>query len=119
MLAGIYHYKEAYFYSTWNLLDFVLVWLAIFDNWFLPIAGIHIEVGVFLVLRMLRVMRIARLLRASQGLKVLVEGMFKSMASLGWILILLMVNTYIFAIICCQVLDGNLYKDMSEFDIQV
>lgn len=119
MCAGLCFSGAAYFLSSWNIMDFVLVWLAIADNWLFPATGIDVEVGVFMVLRMLRVLRIVRLLRAAAGLRILVEGMFTSMASLGWILILLIVNTYLFGIICCHVLLPDLYVDMPDFDFIV
>ncbi|MCC6963579.1 MAG: ion transporter [candidate division Zixibacteria bacterium] len=77
-----------YLFSGWNLFDLFVVLASV-----LPI---HSEAAS--VFRLIRVLRALRLLKAVPGLQVVVRGMFKSVASLGYISLILCIHFYIFGL---------------------
>ena len=77
-----------YFKDSWNVFDFIIVAAA-----FLPIAG-----NAITVLRLLRLLRVLKLVRALPQLQVLVGALLKSVPSMGYVSILLLLLFYIYAV---------------------
>ncbi len=77
-----------FFYDSWNLFDFFIVAIAL-----LPI---HAEFVT--VLRLLRLLRILRLVRFLPKLQMLVGALLKSIPSMGYIGLLLLLMFYMYAV---------------------
>lgn len=78
-----------YFKDSWNVFDFIIVLVC-----FLPIGARFIAVA-----RLVRIFRVLRLITAFPQLRLIVGGLFKSIPSMGYIFILLMLHFYIYATI--------------------
>lgn len=77
-----------YFRDPWNVFDFVIVAGA-----FMPFAGQYAT-----VLRLLRLLRVLRLVRALPKLQMLVGALLKSIPSMVYVSILLLLLFYIYAV---------------------
>ncbi|MBX2828600.1 MAG: ion transporter [Flavobacteriaceae bacterium] len=77
-----------YFYDGWNVFDFVIVAAA-----FLPFGGSSVA-----VLRLLRLLRVLKLVKALPKLQLLVSALLKSIPSMGYVSILLLLLFYIYAV---------------------
>jgi voltage-gated sodium channel len=77
-----------FFSDPWNVFDFIIVGAC-----FLPFA-----VKYVMVLRILRLLRVLRLIRAIPRLKIVVEALLRSLPSMGYVSILLMVLFYMYAV---------------------
>ncbi len=78
-----------FFGDGWNVFDFVVVAVC-----FLPI---HAEFAA--VLRLVRVLRVLRLVSALPRLQMLVGALFKSVPSMGYVVLLLSLHFYIYAVV--------------------
>lgn len=82
-----------YFMDPWNIFDFLIVvvcWLAVF----LP----NMEAGFVAAFRLARILRVLRLVHALPQLKLLVDAMLKSIPSMGYVGILLLLLFYIYGV---------------------
>ncbi len=77
-----------YFTKAWNIFDFVIVTAA-----FLSFGGSSIA-----ILRLLRLLRVLKLIKALPRLQVLVSALLKSIPSMGYVSILLLLLFYIYAV---------------------
>ena len=80
-----------YFRDPWNVFDFLIVavcWLA----YILP----DINAGFVAVIRLARVLRVMRLVQALPQLKMLINAMLKSIPSMGYVGVLLLLLYYIY-----------------------
>ena len=77
-----------YFYDGWNVFDFLIVATA-----FLPFGGQYIT-----VLRLLRLLRIIRLFHFIPKLQILVGALLKSIPSMGYVGVFLLILFYIYAV---------------------
>jgi voltage-gated sodium channel len=77
-----------YFTDGWNIFDFIIVAAA-----FLPFGGSSIA-----ILRLLRLLRVLKLIKALPKLQMLVGALLKSIPSMGYVSILLMLLFYIYAV---------------------
>lgn len=80
---------QAFFKSGWNVFDFTIVALSL-----LPFNGEFATVG-----RLVRLLRIARLLSVSPQLRLLVDTMLRSVASIGHVMLMLGVLVYMYAVV--------------------
>ncbi len=87
--AARYPRPLSFFSDPWNVFDFVIVGVC-----FLPFATQYA-----MVLRILRLLRVLRLIRAIPRLQIVVEALLKSLPSMGYVSILLMVLFYVYAVI--------------------
>ncbi len=78
-----------FFLNAWNVFDFVVVAVCL-----LPTNSQYL-----VVLRLLRVLRVLRLITAVPKLQLLVGALFKSIPSLFYVLLLLSVHFYIYAVL--------------------
>lgn len=86
-----------YFYDGWNVFDFVIVAGA-----FLPFAAQYAT-----VLRLLRLLRVLKLVRALPKLQLLVGALLKSIPSMGYVSILLLMLFYVYAVAAVFMWGGN------------
>jgi voltage-gated sodium channel len=77
-----------YFLDAWNVFDFVIVAAA-----FLPFDG-----NAVTVLRLLRLLRVLKLVRALPKLQILVGALLKSIPSMAYVSVLLLLLFYIYAV---------------------
>lgn len=77
-----------YFKDPWNIFDFIIVAAA-----FLPFGGSSIA-----ILRLLRLLRVLKLIKALPKLQMLVGALLKSIPSMGYVSILLLLLFYIYAV---------------------
>jgi len=77
-----------YFTDGWNVFDFVIVAAA-----FLPFGGSSVA-----ILRLLRLLRVLKLVKALPKLQMLVGALMKSIPSMGYVSILLLLLFYIYAV---------------------
>lgn len=75
-----------YFQSGWNVFDFVIVALCL-----LPLHSEYVVV--------LRLLRTLRLFTALHGLQIMLSGLLRSIPSLGYVGLLLLLHFYIYAVI--------------------
>lgn len=91
-----------YFRDPWNVFDFLVVavcWLA----HVMP----DINAGFVAVIRLARVLRVLRLVQALPQLKLLVNAMLKSVPSMGYVGILLLLLYYIYGAMGVFLFRGN------------
>ena len=77
-----------YFKDPWNIFDFIIVVAA-----FLPFGGSSIA-----ILRLLRLLRVLKLIKALPKLQMLVGALLKSIPSMAYVSILLLLLFYIYAV---------------------
>lgn len=77
-----------YFNDGWNVFDFIIVAAA-----FMPFGGSSVA-----VLRLLRLLRVLKLVKALPKLQLLVNALLKSIPSMGYVSILLLLLFYIYAV---------------------
>ncbi len=78
-----------FFYDGWNVFDFIIVAVC-----FLPFGGAYIA-----VFRLARILRVLRLVTVLPKLQLLVGALLKSIPSMSYVGILLMLLFYIFAVL--------------------
>lgn len=86
-----------YFRDPWNVFDFTIVAAA-----FLPFAAQYAT-----VLRLLRLLRVLRLVRAVPKLQLLVGALLKSIPSMGYVSILLLLLFYVYAVAAVFLFGAN------------
>ncbi len=77
-----------YFKDAWNIFDFIIVAAA-----FLPFGGSSVA-----ILRLLRLLRVLKLIKALPKLQMLVGALLKSIPSMGYVSVLLLLLFYIYAV---------------------
>mmetsp|Transcript_37480 Transcript_37480/g.67794 ORF Transcript_37480/g.67794 Transcript_37480/m.67794 type:complete len:697 (+) Transcript_37480:82-2172(+) len=98
----------------WNWTDFVIVLFGVIDLWALRVAELFFgefkghRFGQLLMLvrmlRMLRILRLLKLVKAVRPLYSLALGVTQAMQSIIWVLILLVVTLYVFAILATRLI---------------
>lgn len=81
-------YRLKFWTSAWNVFDFLIIAISI-----LPAAG---SLSIF---RALRIIRTLRLLKNLPKLRLIIESFVRSIPSIGWIFVLLLIVYYIFAVV--------------------
>ncbi len=80
-----------FFRSAWNVFDFLIVAIAL-----VPASG------PFAILRALRILRVLRLIGKVPRLRKLIESLLRALPSIGWVVFLLLMVFYIFAVMGTQ-----------------
>lgn len=88
LLLKLVVYNRRFSHDAWNIFDLSIVILALIPS-----------AGPLAVLRTLRILRTLRLLKNVPKLRLIIEALLKSIPSIGWIGVLVMVIFYIFAVI--------------------
>lgn len=101
----------------WFVFDTLLVFMMVVETWAMPIASLLSEGGdkgsplgntaVLRLFRLLRLSRLMRMLRSFSELMILVRGMVQAMTSVFYVMCLLVIITYIFAIAFTQLSVGT------------
>ncbi|CAK9111561.1 unnamed protein product [Durusdinium trenchii] len=117
MVLKIYFLRLEYFWNAggpvyWNLLDFVIAWLAIADCWILSWQDIN-DAPLLRAMQLLRIIRIAKLIGLRQELVAIMEGLFSSLECMVWIGFLLLIAIYSFGIVC-----RNVMGDLTNADFE-
>lgn len=91
ILIKLYAYGPAFFKSGWNNFDFIIVAISL-----IPGNGVF---SCFRTLRALRIFRTTRLFGRIKNLRIIVTAMLKALPNIGWLLLLLFIFFYIFAVL--------------------
>lgn len=89
-------YRRKFFDDPWNLFDFFIVAVSL-----APAAG------SFAIFRSLRIVRTLRLLRSLPRLRLIIESLLQSVPSISWIVVLLGLVYYIFAVVGVNLFGAN------------
>jgi voltage-gated sodium channel len=122
MVVKLVAFGCSYFYSSWNIMDFFLCWLSVFDIFVVPFLLQSKKTGtknfsVLRILRLLRVVRVARIFKFLKELWLILRGIMESFRTLVWVTLLLGVVLYICAIFCTQMIGqspAETYEDFPE-----
>lgn len=79
-----------YFTDSWNVFDFIIVAI-----YFIP----NIDTHFVIVLRLARILRVFRIISIFPKLQILVNALLKSIPSMGYVVILLFLIFYIYAVV--------------------
>lgn len=91
ILIKLAAFGPRFFRDGWNVFDFMIVAISL-----VPAAG------PFAILRALRILRVLRLLTKINRLRHIIESLLKAIPSIGWIVFLLLMVFYIFAVMGTQ-----------------
>jgi len=91
ILIKLYAFGPRFFRSGWNVFDFIIVGIALVP-----------ATGPFAILRALRILRVLRLLTKIDRLRHIIESLLRAIPSIGWIVFLLGMVFYIFAVMGTQ-----------------
>lgn len=80
-------FDRHFFRSGWNLFDFLIVGVSLLPG-----------SGPLAILRSLRILRVLRLLSSIRRLRLIIESLLAAIPSIGWIVFLLLMVFYIFAV---------------------
>lgn len=80
-------FDRHFFRSGWNLFDFLIVGVSLVPG-----------SGPLAILRSLRILRVLRLLSSIRRLRLIIESLLAAIPSIGWIVFLLLMVFYIFAV---------------------
>lgn len=88
IVLKIFIYRRQFFTNGWDVFDFFVIGISI-----LPAAG------SFSIFRALRIIRTLRLLKSLPKLRLIIESLLHSLPSIGWIVVLLAIVYYIYAVV--------------------
>lgn len=91
ILVKMFAFRWRFFTSGWNLFDFSIVAIALVPG-----------SGPLSILRALRILRVLRLLSSIKRLRMIIESLLAAIPSMGWIIVLLLMVFYIFAVMGTQ-----------------
>jgi voltage-gated sodium channel len=94
-----------FFKDGWNIFDFVIVTMSL-----IPIDGNNSAVA-----RLLRIFRVLRIITIIPELKGIINSLFRSSKSIGYVFVLMFIVFYIFAIVGTVLFEGSpsgLWKDV-------
>jgi voltage-gated sodium channel len=115
--------KSRCFCDGWFVFDSLLVTLMVLETWVLLIymaisgssGGGLGGTSILRLFRLLRLSRLMRMLRSLPELMILIKGMVAAMKSVAYVMVLLMLITYVFAIAFTQlVAEGEDFRDLRE-----
>lgn len=122
VLIGLCKEGLDYFNDRWNILDFTITVLGLFN------LALEFEtrgsagpdrMGSLAKLarltRLARVVRIIKVLHSLRDLSVVVEGLMRSMAAISWVLLLLFIVVYVWALVICMTIDNSIYDEPVYF----
>jgi len=100
-----------YIKNGWNVLDFIVVVLSVFDFYFetRSSGGGRGSLSSLKALRTIRAIRPLRMISRNEGLKVAVQALFSSIPSMRNVLILCVLFLLIFAILGVNLFKGTFY----------
>ena len=111
MIFKMIGFSKFYFYSYWNLFDFLVVIGTDVGILFRVLqTGSDVATAATIV-RAFRIMRIFRLIRSSKNLKVLIDTLVYILPSLGNIGSLIFLSFFIFAVLGINIFSGVMLQD--------
>lgn len=91
----LYAYRLKYFKSAWNLFDFAIILLSV-----IPALGIiPVPIQFLRSIRLVRAFRVLKIISLFDRMHIIVEAIGKSISSVVWTALLLLVVIYIFDVI--------------------
>ena len=107
MMMRISSYKKPldFFKDGWNIFDFIIVGMSL----------IPMDHNNFAVARLLRIFRVLRIITIVPELKTIINSLFRSSKSIGYVFILTFIIFYIFAIVGTVLFEGSasgLWRDV-------
>ena len=111
-------YRFRYFKSAFNVVDFLIVCVSIADTWFLAHLGRTSNLNMIRVVRLVRLVRIIRLVRLLRFFKELMSAfraLTLSISSVGWMSLLLVLFTFVYAMVLNLVIEHNLSDNTDLF----
>eukprot|EP00929_Paragymnodinium_shiwhaense_P110757 TRINITY_DN7799_c0_g6_i1.p1 TRINITY_DN7799_c0_g6~~TRINITY_DN7799_c0_g6_i1.p1 ORF type:complete len:525 (-),score=114.43 TRINITY_DN7799_c0_g6_i1:209-1783(-) len=101
--------------DAWFVFDSTLVLMMVAETWVLTLVEVAAgkamggggNTAILRLFRLLRLSRLLRMLRSLPELMILVKGMVTAMKSVCYVMFLLVMITYVFAIAFTQLADGN------------
>lgn len=111
MIAKLWVLRNRYFQDPFNYVDMALVVLSVFDAWIMPF--IEVSSGNLILFRLLRLMRLLRLVKLLQVLRrfrnlwLMVQGLVESVSTLNWVILMLCLVMYSFAVCLRLAVDCN------------
>jgi voltage-gated sodium channel len=114
MVIRMSQYYWEYFVDTWNLFDFFVISLTLFDIMSAVVTG---ESGAFKMALAVRILRVCRIVRYIRGMKMFyrlwmtIKGLVDAMKTMLWVALMLVIIVYCAAIALLTVLQD---KDADE-----
>jgi len=115
---GAFKYKRNCLKDAWFVFDTSLVTLYLFDPFVITLAtalssgdGLNLPTSLLRLFRLARLSRLARMLRSLPELMIMIKGMISAAASVSYMLGLLVLVTYIFAIAMTQLSLGTEFRE--------
>lgn len=87
-MAALWPQPLRYFQSGWNVFDFAIVAFSL-----LPGLGTYAVAA-----RLLRLLRVLRLIRTLPDLQIILGALIRSIPSIGWVLVLMLLLLYVYAV---------------------
>ena len=94
IVLKLYAYGVDFFKDGWNIFDTVIVLVSI-----MPMITFLSSMRAFRIFRMFRALRALRMLKRLEKLRVIVQALIRALPSVGWVVVLLAIIYYIFAVI--------------------
>eukprot|EP00929_Paragymnodinium_shiwhaense_P100328 TRINITY_DN6257_c0_g1_i1.p1 TRINITY_DN6257_c0_g1~~TRINITY_DN6257_c0_g1_i1.p1 ORF type:complete len:712 (+),score=173.95 TRINITY_DN6257_c0_g1_i1:111-2246(+) len=117
------------FHDAWFMFDWLIVTLMIMETWALPGLVSVVSLGpaeaIFsntAILRLFRLMRLCRMIRMLRGLPelmLLCKGMVAAMRSVFYVMVLLIVVTYVYGIALVQLSEGTEFGEAYFPDVSL
>ena len=101
---GVVLHPGAYFRSTWNVLDFVVVAASITN-----IAASQLEISWLKAFRMLRALRPLRMVSRNEGMKIICNALLLSLRTIANVGVVLCFVWFMFALMGVQLFKGKMY----------
>ena len=103
IVLKLYAYGLAFFKDPWNIFDTFIVIVSI-----LPMITFLSSMRAFRIFRMFRALRALRMMKRLEKLRVIVQALLSALPSVAWVVVLLCIIYYVFAVI-----GTNLYATVS------
>jgi len=98
---------HSYFYSGWNVMDFIIVVLGYIE--FLPVMN-----SKFAAIRAVRVLRPLRSINSIPGMKILVASLLRALSMMGNVMVLTFFTFLLFGLMGMQLFHGKMQDEHGE-----
>jgi len=116
---GAFKHKRSCLNDAWFVFDTSLVTLYLFDPFLITLAsalsggdGLDLPTSLLRLFRLARLSRLVRMLKSLPELMIMVKGIISAAASVSYMLGLLVIVTYIFAIALTQLSLGTEFREI-------
>ena len=103
ILLKLYAYGKDFFKDGWNIFDVIIVVVSI-----LPMITFLSSMRSLRIFRMFRAFRALRIMQRLNKLRVIVQALLSALPSVAWVVVLLLIIYYVFAVI-----GTNLFAELS------